>query len=181
MAVAISSRSSERTRRTMFSSATSNERPRLTSRMTRPNSVEIGGRDSRTTSSIAWRNEEPARSALAISVIVSGSCLLNDLRRPDLRRPSQKRGSMKPTSRPISRTSGLRRAGKATEKATIRSGTPIVVAAQMTRYSLTLSLQVRARDLAGEVGAEVALLDDLVELLHRLAGLERLGDAAGPG
>ena len=44
--------------------------------MTRPNSVEIGGRDSRTTSSMAWRNDEPARSALAISVIVSGSCLL---------------------------------------------------------------------------------------------------------
>ena len=45
MAVAISSRSSERTRRTMFSSAVSNGRPRFTSRMTRPNSVEIGGRD----------------------------------------------------------------------------------------------------------------------------------------
>ena len=26
---------------------------------------------------MAWRNEEPARSALAIRVIVSGSCLLN--------------------------------------------------------------------------------------------------------
>ena len=47
--------------------------------MTRANSVEIGGRDSRTTSSIAWRNEEPARSAFAIRVIVSGSCLLNAL------------------------------------------------------------------------------------------------------
>ena len=68
--------------------------------MTRPNSVEIGGRDSRTTSSMACRNDEPARSALAISVIVSGSCLLNALRRPALRRPSQKRGSMKPIERP---------------------------------------------------------------------------------
>ena len=77
MAVAISSRSSERTRRTMFSSAWSNGRPRLTSRMTRPNSVEIGGRDSRTTSSMAWRNDDPARRALAMRVMVSGSCLLN--------------------------------------------------------------------------------------------------------
>ena len=79
MAVAISSRSSDRTRRTMFSSAWSNGRPRLTSRMTRANSVEIGGCVSRTTISMACRNDEPARSALAISVIVSGSCLLNAL------------------------------------------------------------------------------------------------------
>src|SRR2546422_213567 len=43
IAVAISSKSSDFTRRTMFSSATSNGRPRFTSRMTRPNSVEIGG------------------------------------------------------------------------------------------------------------------------------------------
>ena len=49
---------------------------------------------------MAWRNEEPARSALAIRVIVSGSCLLNALRRLDLRRPSQKRGSMNPISAP---------------------------------------------------------------------------------
>ena len=75
--------------------------------MTRPNSVEIGGRDSRTTSSIAWRNEEPARSAFAIRVIVSGSCLLNEPRRLDLRRPSQKRGSMNPISAPMSSTIGL--------------------------------------------------------------------------
>ena len=60
IAVAISSRSSDFTRRTMFSIACSNGRPRLTSRMTRANSVEIGGRDSRTTSSIACRNEDPA-------------------------------------------------------------------------------------------------------------------------
>ena len=138
MAVAISSRSSDRTRRTMFSSATSNESPRLTSRMTRPNSVEIGGRDSRTTSSTAWRNDEPARSAFAIRVIVSGSCLLNEPRRLDLRRLSQKRGIQNPMSSPIRRTIGLRRAGNTTEKMTMPTGTPIVTAAQITRYSLTL-------------------------------------------
>ena len=100
MAVAISSKSSDLMRRTMFSMAWSNGRPRLTSRMTRANSVEIGGRDSRTTSSIAWRKDDPARSALATSVIVSGSCLLKALSRPDLRRFSQIRGAMNPRIRP---------------------------------------------------------------------------------
>ena len=109
--------------------------------MTRPNSVEIGGRDSRTTSSIAWRNEEPARSALAIRVIVSGSCLLKALRRPLLRRLSQKRGSRKPISAPMTRKIGLPRAGSTTESASMMSGTPSVVPAQIIRYSLGLSLR----------------------------------------
>ncbi len=122
----------------MFSSAVSNARPRFTSRITRPNSVEIGGRDSRTTSSIAWRNEEPARRALAIRVIVSGSCLLNELRRLDLRRPSHSRGSMNPTRAPTSRTNGLPSVGRATESTSITSGTPTMQAAQIMRYSLTL-------------------------------------------
>src|ERR1035437_6599585 len=58
IAVVISSRSSERTRRTMFSRAASKASPRLTSRTTRLNSVVIGGCASRTTISIACRNEE---------------------------------------------------------------------------------------------------------------------------
>ncbi len=139
MAVAMSSRSSERTRRTMFSSAVSNERPRLTSRMTRLNSVETGGRPSRTTSSIAWRKDEPARRAFAMRVIVSGSCLLNALMRPDLRRPSQKRGSMKPTRVPTSRNSGFPRAGMTTDSASITTGTPTVTPAHSIRYSETFS------------------------------------------
>ena len=141
MAVAISSRSSERTRRTMFSSAWSNGRPRLTSRMTRPNSVEIGGRDSRTTSSMACRNDEPARSALAIRVIVSGSCLLKAFRRPLLRRPSQKRGSQKPMSAPMSRNSGLCRAGRTIETASIPTGMPTIAPIQMKMNSDGLSLR----------------------------------------
>ena len=182
MAVAISSRSSERTRRTMFSSATSNDRPRLTSRMTRPNSVEIGGRDSRTTSSTAWRNEEPARRALAIRVIVSGSCLLNDLRRPDLRRPSQKRGSMNPISSPTMRNSGLRRVGSTTDSIEHRQRDADRGRGPDDEVLGRLEPQVGAGDLARQVGAEVALLDDLVELGQRLARLERLGDAlAAPG
>ena len=141
MAVAISSRSSERTRRTMFSSAWSNGRPRLTSRMTRPNSVEIGGRDSRTTSSIACRKDDPARSALAIRVIVSGSCLLNAPRRPLLRRPSQKRGSRKPMKPPMSRNSGLPSVGMSGDRSSIASGTPMTVPAQISRNSDGLSLR----------------------------------------
>ena len=147
--------------------------------MTRPNSVEIGGRDSRTTSSIAWRNEEPARSALAIRVIVSGSCLLNDLRRLDLRRPSQKRGSMNPISAPTSSTIGLPRVGSTTDSMSITSGTPSVVPAQIDEVLGRLEPQVGAGDLARQVGAEVALLDDLVELVERLARLRcACGEAA---
>ena len=63
---------------------------------------------------MAWRNEEPARSALAISVIVSGSCLLNEFSRLDLRRPSQKRGSMNPMNPPAISTIGLPSPGNGT-------------------------------------------------------------------
>src|SRR2546423_2985825 len=141
MAVAISSRSSDFTRRTMFSSACSNGRPRLTSRMTRPNSVEMGGRDSRTTSSMACRNDEPALSALAMRVIVSGRFLLKALRRPPFRRPSQRRGRKKPTMPPTRRMSGLRSGGTPTLRKIMISGTPIVEPAQIARNSLTLSLR----------------------------------------
>ncbi len=41
-------------------------------------------------------------------------------------------------SSPIRRAIGLRRAGNTTEKMTMPTGTPIVTAAQITRYSLTL-------------------------------------------
>ena len=91
-----------------------------------------------------------------------------------MRRLSQKRGSMNPMSAPIRSTIGLRRPGNATDTTTIRIGTPTMQAAQITRYSLTLQPEVGAGDLAGEVRAEVALLDDLVELGHGLARLERL-------
>src|SRR6478672_786468 len=141
MAVAISSRSSDRTRRTMFSMACSNGRPRLTSRMTRLNTVDIGGRDSRTTSSTAWRNDEPARRPFARSVIVSGSCLLNAFRRPPFRRPSQNRGSMNPIKTPTRSAIGLRRAGRPSEKTMNRSGTPMIEPAQMARNSDGFSLR----------------------------------------
>src|SRR6478752_7196454 len=141
MAVAISSRSSDRTRRTMFSIACSNGRPRLTSRMTRLNSVDIGGRDSRTTSSTAWRNEEPARRPLASRVIVSGSCLLNAPSRPALRRLSQKRGSRKPRNAPTMRASGLRSAGSASDATMNRNGSPKIAPIQIARNSDGLSFR----------------------------------------
>ena len=67
MAVAISSRSSDRTRLTMFSSACSNGEAEVDLADDAANSVEIGGRDSRTTISIACRKDDPARSAFAIA------------------------------------------------------------------------------------------------------------------
>ena len=58
-------------------------------------------------------------------------------------------------------------------RAGCRRSTP----AQIIRNSEGLSLQVGARELARQVGAEVALLDDLVEVGERLA----LGDEVADG
>ena len=181
MAVAISSRSSDRTRRTMFSSACSNGRPRLTSRMTRANSIEIGGRVSRTTSSMAWRNDDPARSALAISVIVSGSCLLNAPSRPLRRRASQNRGRKNPTTMPISRTSGFRSVGTKADRNRSRSGTPTIDAGPDRQELGRLEMEVGARDVARDVGPEVAPLDGLVEAREGLALGDQLGNATLTG
>ena len=146
--------------------------------MTRLNSVEIGGRDSRTTSSTAWRNEEPARRPLASSVIVSGSCLLNAPRRPALRRFSQKRGSKNPRNAPTSSASGLRSAGSA-ERHDDEQERDADDRADPDREELgRLELQVGPGDVAGEVRPEVALLDDLVELGEGDALGEQVGDAA---
>ena len=117
--------------------------------MTRLNSVEIGGRDSRTTSSMAWRNDDPARRALAMSVMVSGSCLLKAPSRPFLRRRSQKRGMKKPIRMPISRKSGLPSAGRNGDSRSMTSGTPTMLPAQMSRNSDGLSFRsarARSRD-----------------------------------
>ena len=137
--------------------------------MTRPNSVEIGGRDSRTTSSMACRNDEPARSALAIRVIVSGSCLLKALRRPLLRR-------FEPEAREQEADEGAdeqdeRVAERREERRSSRNmttGTPTIAADPDEEELGRLELEVGARELAREVGAEVALLDDLVEVGQRL-------------
>ena len=141
IAVAISSRSSERTRRTMFSRATSNARPRLTSRTTRPNSIVTGGEDSRTTISIACRNDEPARRALATRVMVSGSCLLNAFRRPARRRPSHIRGRKKPMTAPIASASPVPSGAKTTLSTRKMNGTARTAPAQMAMNSPGLSLR----------------------------------------
>ena len=60
---------------------------------------------------MACRKDEPARRAFAISVTVSGSCLLNALSRPFLRQFSQNRGAMKPMSTPPSSITGFWNAG----------------------------------------------------------------------
>jgi hypothetical protein len=90
---------------------------------------------------MACRNEEPARRALAIRVMVSGSCLLKAPSRPFRRRASQKRGSRKPISAPISRKSGLPRAGRNGDRANIATGMPTIEAPQMSRNSDGLSLR----------------------------------------
>jgi hypothetical protein len=103
----------------------------LTSRITRWNSVDTGGSVSRTTISTACRNEEPARSALAMSVIVSARRELNARRRPPCRRRSQKRGTKKPTMAPMIRPSGPARAGRKSPPTTAtRTGIAIIAAAQ---------------------------------------------------
>ena len=147
--------------------------------MTRPNSVEIGGRDSRTTSSTAWRNDEPARRALAIRVIVSGSCLLNEFEPARLPAAEPEARQHEPDQRADEEHDRVAQApGSATENTTIRIGTPIDAGGPDHEVLADLEPQVRAGDLAGEVRPEVALLDDLVELGHGRARLERLGEAA---
>ena len=136
MAVVISSRSSERTRRTMLVSACSKGRPRLTSRMTRLNSVEMGGCVSRTTSSMACRNEAPARRALATSVMVSARWSLKACRRLHLRRFTYQRGTHQPRMTATSRARGLSRPGRTVlprMKATM--GVPTTAAVRRARYS----------------------------------------------
>ncbi len=179
MAVTISSRSSDFTRRTRFSRACSNGRPRFTSRMTRWNSVEIGGRASRTTSSIACRKDEPARRAFAIRVMVSGSCLLNWLRRLPWRRRTYQRGRKKPITAPTRRRIGFWSAGRAKPAKNMRTRHADDRADPDEEVLGDLQLEVGPGELAGQVGPEVPPLDGLVELREGGA----LGDqvAQGPG
>ena len=168
MAVAISSRSSERTRRAMLLSACSKGRPRLTSRMTRLNSVLMGGCVSRTTISMDCRNEEPARSELAMSVMVSARRLLKALRRSLLRRFSQKRGSHQPMTTAATYASGLPSVGRMRGAQQERDRGQAHDGTHADGEELGgLEGQVGARQLAGQVGAPVASLDDLVEVEER--------------
>src|SRR5664279_3484204 len=141
MAVAISSRSSDRTRLTMFSRAASNARPRLTSRTTRPNSTVIGACASRTTIAIACRNDDPARRAFAMSVIVSGNCLLKALSRPVRRRPSHIRGIYRPMKKPMISARGEPRGCSTMLSMRKIIGTASAVAAQKAMNSPGLSLR----------------------------------------
>ena len=130
---------------------------------------------------MACRNDEPARSALAIRVIVSGSCLLKAFSRPPLRRLSQKRGMKKPMNPPIEPDERAaegrdeRRQKDHEERDAERRGGP-------DHQELgRLELEVGPGDLAREVGAEVALLDDPVQVRQRLALGDQVADRALPG
>ena len=93
----------------MLASACSVVSPSWTSRITRPNSVEIGGWVSRTTSSVAWRNDDPERNALLKSVIVSARRELKAFRRFCWRRWTYMRGSRYPSNAATTSISGLAR------------------------------------------------------------------------
>ena len=149
--------------------------------MTRPNSIEIGGRDSRTTSSMAWRNDEPARSAFAISVTVSGSCLLNALSRDRLAVVEPEPRRHEPDEQPDEQDDRVleRRHDEADEEHHDRHADG---QAGPDREVLgRLELEVGGAEVAQQVRAEVALLDDLVELGEGGRLRDELGDAAaGP-
>jgi hypothetical protein len=74
---------------------------------------------------------------LAISMIVSGSCLLKAPSRLLLRRPSQKPGALNPINAPAIRAIGLPSAEKTSDRARKASGVPTMQAPQIRRYSLT--------------------------------------------
>ena len=135
--------------------------------MTRANSVEIGGRASRTTSSMACRNEEPARRAFAIRVIVSGSCLLNWLIRLPWRRWTYQRGQEEADDRADEEEDRVleRREDEAGEEHEDRDADDR--ADPDEEVLADLQLEVGPGQLARQVGPEVALLDDLVELRDR--------------
>ena len=61
------------------------------------------------------------------------------------------------------------------------TGTPTIAAGPDEQELGRLELEVGAREVAGQVRAEVALLDDLVEAGERLALGDQLGDAALTG
>ena len=135
--------------------------------MTRENSVEIGGRDSRTTSSIAWRNDEPARSALPMRVIVSGRLLVERPEpavlapaEPEARDHEADEPADEQEQRVTERGGDERQAEEEDRDADGAAGPDAEVLGD-------LELEVGAGDLAGQVGAEVALLDDPVEVRER--------------
>ena len=111
------------------------------------------------------RKDEPARSELAMSVMVSASRLLNALSRWLLRRLSQNRGSHQPMTRATTYASGIAQRGQDGGAQQEGDGGQAEDGADADGQELGgLEGQVRARQLAGQVGTPVAPLDDLVEV-----------------
>ena len=135
--------------------------------------VELGG--DRAAASRARPSRWPAgtrsrRAAqLAMSVMVSARSSLNALRRLPLRRLSQKRGSHQPTTARDERTrAGCRaRAGRSRPGRTTTAGMPTMRRGADGQELAGLECEVGARQLARQVGAPVAPLDDAVEARQR--------------
>ena len=179
MAVAISSRSSDRTRRTMFSSACSNGRPRLTSRMTRPNSSR--DRRSRLADDELDRLEERRAGAERVreqgdrvrELLVEGveaaalAPAEPEPRQEEAEEHADEQRDRGPQGRDAER-----------EDDHAGAGTPTIEAGPDGEELARLELEVGAGEVAGEVRAEVALLDDLVELGER--ALDEISSAMPP-
>ena len=177
MAVAISSRSSDRTRRTMFSRATSNDRPRLTSRMTRPNSVEIGGRDSRTTSSMRLEERRAGPQRVGDQRDRVRQLLVERVQAARLAAAQPEAGEHEADESADQQHQRVAEGREHDRQHHARQRQAEGGAGPDHQVLAGLEAQVGAGDLARQVRAEVPLLDDLVQLVERLAGLERAGEA----
>ena len=105
----------------------SNGRPRLTSRMTRPNSVEIGGRDSRTTSSIGLEERRAGAQGVGDQGDRVGQLLVERAEPAGLAAPQPEAREHEPDEQPRrAGRSGCRSAGRNTRERSITAGTPSV-------------------------------------------------------
>ena len=125
---------------------------------------------------MAWRNDEPARSALAIRVIVSGQLLVEGVQsaalaasQPEPRDHEPDEAADEQHDRAAERPDERRQEDQEERDADVD-------AAQIIEELGRLELEVRPGDLAGEVGAEVALLDDAVQVGERDALGDELAD-----
>ena len=181
MAVAMSSRSSERTRRTMFSSALSKGSPRFTSRMTRPNSIEMGGR--------ALAHDEldrlEERGAGAQGVGDEGDRvgqLLVEGREPAVLAPAQPEARQpEAEEHPAQEHDRVAEGREDDREGQHDEGHPHDRGGPDEEVLADLEVQVGPGEVAGEVGPEVALLDGLVEGVERLVARDHLAEVGGLG
>jgi len=148
----------------MFSSAVSNARPRLTSRMTRPNSVEIEERG-------------PGAQRVGDQGDRVGQLLVESIEAARLPPAQPQAWQEEPDQRADQQHDRVAQGGHADRDHDHQQRHAHDAGGPDHEVLADLEAQIRPRDLAREVGPEVSLLDDLVERRHGLAGLQRLGQA----